>query len=132
MSAWNGGVTAVRGTASPANTAGRPRAGHLGFPGRGAHNPAMELKSDNPEHGFQFPGTFELSAMGSAEKDLETVLPTLLLDAGIEVLHESVTWKHSSNGRYVSVRISFRAESRAQYDTAHAALRAHPEVKWTL
>ena len=92
----------------------------------------MEIKSDNPEHGFQFPGTFELSAMGSAEKDLETVLPTLLLDAGIEVLHESVTWKHSSNGRYVSVRISFRAESRAQYDTAHAALRAHPEVKWTL
>ena len=92
----------------------------------------MDLKSDNPEHGFQFPGTFELSAMGSAEKDLETVLPTLLLDAGIEVLHESVSWKHSSNGRYVSVRISFRAESRAQYDAAHTALRAHPEVKWTL
>ncbi len=45
----------------------------------------MEIKSDNPEHGFQFPGTFELSAMGTAEQDLETVLPTLLLDAGIEV-----------------------------------------------
>ena len=92
----------------------------------------MELRSDNPEHGFQFPGTFELSAMGAAEKDLETVLPTLLLDAGIEVLHESVTWKHSSNGRFVSVRLQFRAESREQYDAAHAALRAHPEVKWTL
>ena len=51
---------------------------------------------------------------------------------GIEVLHESVTWKHSSNGRYVSVRIAFRADSREQYDAAHAALRAHPEVKWTL
>jgi uncharacterized protein len=96
------------------------------------HNPAMEIKSDNPEHGFQFPGTFELSAMGAADKDLETVLPNLLMDAGIEVLHESVTWKHSSNARYVSVRISFRAESRAQYDQAHEALRAHPEVKWTL
>ena len=92
----------------------------------------MEIKSDNPDHGFQFPGTFELSAMGAAEKDLETVLPTLLLDAGIEVLHESVTWKHSSNARYVSVRIAFRADSRDQYDAAHAALRAHPEVKWTL
>ena len=96
------------------------------------HNPAMEIKSDNPEHGFQFPGTFELSAMGAADKDLETVLPKLLMDAGIEVLHESVTWKHSSNARYVSVHISFRAESRAQYDQAHEALRAHPEVKWTL
>lgn len=92
----------------------------------------MEIKSDNPEHGFQFPGTFELSAMGAAEKDLETVLPTLLLDGGIEVLHESVTWKHSSSGRYVSVRITFRAESREQYDRAHQVLREHPEVKWTL
>ncbi len=92
----------------------------------------MEIRSDNPEHGFQFPGTFELSAMGTAEKDLETALPNLLMDAGIEVLHESVTWKHSSNGRYVSVRISFRAESREQYEKAHQALRDHPEVKWTL
>ena len=92
----------------------------------------MELKSDNPEHGFQFPGTFELSAMGAADKALETVLPALLADAGIEVLHESVSWRHSANGRYVSVRIGFRASSREQYEAAHAALRAHPEVKWTL
>ncbi|HVQ32318.1 MAG TPA: DUF493 family protein [Lysobacter sp.] len=92
----------------------------------------MEIKSDNPEHGFQFPGTFELSAMGSADKDLQSELPQLLLDAGIDVLHESVSWKHSSNGKYVSVRIAFRAESREQYDAAHAALRTHPEVKWTL
>lgn len=82
--------------------------------------------------GFEFPGTFELSAMGAANKDLETVLPNVLLDAGIEVVQESVTWKHSSTGRYVSVRITFRAESRDQYDRAHQALRSHPEVKWTL
>ena len=92
----------------------------------------MEIKSENPEHGFQFPGTFELSAMGSADKDLQAELPRLLIDAGIDVLHESVSWKHSSNGKYVSVRIAFRAETREQYDAAHAALRAHPEVKWTL
>lgn len=92
----------------------------------------MEIRSDNPEHGFQFPGTFELSAMGAADQDLEHELPKLLMDAGIEVLHESVSWKHSSNRRYVSVRIAFRAASRAQYEQAHEALRAHPEVKWTL
>ena len=92
----------------------------------------MDIHSDNPAHGLQFPGTCELSAMGAAEKDLETVLPTLLLDAGIEVLHESVNWKHSSTGRYVSVRISFLAVDRTQYDLAHEVLRGHPEVKWTL
>ena len=92
----------------------------------------MDLKSDNPDHGFQFPGTFELSAMGTADTGLESELPKLLADAGIEVLNESISWKHSSNGRYVSVRIGFRAESRAPYDAAHDALRAHPEVKWTI
>ena len=92
----------------------------------------MEIKSDNPEHDFQFPGTFELSAMGAAEQDLETVLPTLLLDAGIEVVQETVNWKLSSNGRYVSVRITLRAQDREQYDLAHQVLREHPEVKWTL
>lgn len=92
----------------------------------------MEIKSDNPEHGFQFPGTFELSAMGSADSGLESELPRLLVAAGIEVLEESIQWKHSSNARYVSVRIGFRADSREQYDAAHKALRAHPEVKWTI
>jgi putative lipoic acid-binding regulatory protein len=92
----------------------------------------MEIKSDNPDHGFQFPGTFELSAMGSADTGLEGELPRLLTDAGIEVLTENISWKHSSNGKYVSVRIGFRADSREQYDAAHNALRAHPEVKWTI
>lgn len=93
---------------------------------------AMEIKSDNPEHGFQFPGTFELSAMGVADMALEQELPRTLEAAGIEVLHESISWKHSSNEKYVSVRITFRADTREQYDAAHAALRAHPGVKWTL
>lgn len=92
----------------------------------------MMPNSDNPEHGFQFPGTFELSAMGAAARHLESELPQHLLDAGIEVLSESVTWRHSSSGKYVSVRIAFRANSREEYDRAHAALRDHPEVKWTL
>lgn len=92
----------------------------------------MEIKSDNPEHGFQFPGTFELSAMGAADKGLETELPRRLEQAGVEVLEESIQWRHSSNGKYVSVRIGFRADSRARYEAAHQALRDHPEVKWTL
>ena len=92
----------------------------------------MEIKSDNPDHGFQFPGDFELSAMGTADTGLESELPRLLADAGIEVLRETISWKHSSSGKYVSVRIGFRAQSREQYDAAHAALRGHPEVKWTI
>jgi len=92
----------------------------------------MEIKSDNPEHGFQFPGEFQLSAMGTAGTGLEQDLPRRLMDGGIEVLTEHIDWKHSSNGNYVSVRLKFRAENREQYDRAHQLLRDHPEVKWTL
>lgn len=110
----------------------RCAAAALGFGGGGPDNARMEIKSDNPEHGFQFPGTFELSAMGAAGLGLETELPRLLAASGVEVLEERIQWKHSSNGRYVSVRMAFRAENRGQYDRAHQVLRDHPEVKWTL
>lgn len=92
----------------------------------------MEIKSDNPDHGFQFPGEFEITAMGPAEAGLETEIPNLLAAAGIAVLHETVSARESSGGKYVSVRLSFRAASREEYETAHAALREHPGVKWTL
>lgn len=92
----------------------------------------MEIKSDNPEHGFQFPGQFELSAMGAANIGLEHELPRLLQAAGVDVLKERISWKTSSNGKYVSVRLVFKADSREQYEIAHEALRDHPEVKWTL
>ncbi|MEJ7745890.1 MAG: DUF493 family protein [Luteimonas sp.] len=92
----------------------------------------MELKSDNPEHGFQFPGTFEITALGPASANLEDEIPRLLEAAGLTVLHETVATRDSSGGRFVSVKISFQADDRAEYDAAHAALREHPEVKWTI
>ena len=92
----------------------------------------MEIKSDNPEHGFQFPGVFEITAMGPAGAGLETVIPALLEDAGIEVLRETVATRDSTGGKYVSIKLNFKAESRQQYEAAHTALRNHPEVKWTL
>jgi putative lipoic acid-binding regulatory protein len=49
------------------------------------------------------------------------------MDAGIDVLREPV--EALVQRRYVSVRISFRADSREQYDLAHQVLRDHPEVK---
>jgi len=92
----------------------------------------MPLHSDSPEHGFQFPGIFEITAMGPVAARLDAEIPRLLAAAGIRVLDESVSVRASSGGRYVAVKLHFHARDRAQYDTAHVALREHPEVKWTL
>ena len=49
----------------------------------------MDISSDNPEHGFQFPGVFEITAMGPAGAGLEAEIPRLLVAAGLTVLHET-------------------------------------------
>lgn len=82
--------------------------------------------------GFQFPGQFEITAVGSASADLATVVPQLLEQAGLAVLRESVRHRHSGAGNYVSVTVSFHCENRAQYDAAHVALRASPDIRYTL
>ncbi|KFN50108.1 DUF493 family protein [Arenimonas composti] len=92
----------------------------------------MSIKSDNPEHGFQFPGVFELSAMGAADAELQAIVPMVLEALGLTVYHDRTTLRPSTKGNYVSVRVVFEAHSRDDYDAAHGALRQHPAVKWTL
>lgn len=92
----------------------------------------MSGPADPEKRGFQFPGTFELSAMGAADAGLEKIVPETLEAVGIAVDRKSLRLRASSAGRYVSVSVSFAADSREQYEAAHAALRARPEVKWTL
>jgi putative lipoic acid-binding regulatory protein len=91
-----------------------------------------QAPDEGSKRGFAFPGVFEITAMGPSSAQLESEIPRLLFEAGLNVLHETVTMRPSTAGRFVSVTVSFRAESRADYEAAHRALRAHPEVKWTL
>ena len=50
----------------------------------------------------------------------------------MSVLEGSRRTRASSEGRYVSVSVTFTCPSREKYDAAHAALRADPDVRWTL
>jgi len=82
--------------------------------------------------GFQFPGDFEITAVGSAAADLPARVPHLLENAGLRVTHESVRHRHSGGGNFVSVTVSFHCETRAQYEAAHTALRECPDIRYTL
>jgi len=48
------------------------------------------------------------------------------------VLAGSVRLRPSREGNFVSVALSFTCPSREKYDAAHAALRADPDIRWTL
>ena len=81
---------------------------------------------------YEFPGVFELSAMGSTEAGIEQALPELVEAAGGQVLAGSLTVKPSRAGNSVAVRISFLAADRPQLDAVHLAVQNHPGVKWLL
>ncbi len=91
-----------------------------------------DLKPQNPEQGFQFPGAFEVTAVGKAHAGLEERLPEIIVGLGMAVLNGSLRTRPSNEGNYVSVSVTFTCPSRDQYDAVHAALRADPAVKWTL
>lgn len=82
--------------------------------------------------GFQFPGDFEITAVGKASANLPTHVPQLLDRAGLHVFHETVRHRQSGEGNYVSVTVSVRCDSREQYEAAHAALRESPDIRYTL
>lgn len=85
-----------------------------------------------PGQGFQFPGQFEVTAMGETSANLKSRVPLILEGLGLTVLHESVRHKHSSQGNYISVTVAFNCPSREDYDAVHAALRADPDIRTTL
>ncbi len=89
-----------------------------------------EAKRDGK--GFQFPGEFEITAVGNASANLPSHVPQLLERAGLHVLHESVRHRHSGAGNFVSVTVSFRCDYREQYDAAHRILRESPDIRYTL
>jgi putative lipoic acid-binding regulatory protein len=91
-----------------------------------------DLQPDSPQQGFQFPGVFEITALGNADGNLVNRVPEILQGIGCPVLDGSVRTRPSREGNYVSVSVSFTCASREKHEEAHAALRADPAIRWTL
>ena len=91
-----------------------------------------DLKAQQPDQGFQFPGAFEITAVGKAHAGIEERMPEIITGLGMSVLNGSLRTRPSSEGNYISVSVTFTCPSRAMYDAVHAALRKDPAVRWTL
>lgn len=82
--------------------------------------------------GFQFPGSFEITAMGNAGANLRERVRDILRSLDLNVLDASVRERPSREGNYVAVTVAFTCPSREKYDAAHTALRADPDIRYTL
>jgi uncharacterized protein len=91
-----------------------------------------QIHAENPGQGFQFPGAFEITAVGKANAGLEERMPEIIVGLGMAVLNGSMRTRPSSEGHFVSVSVTFTCPSREKYEAAHAALREDPAVRWTL
>ena len=91
-----------------------------------------DLQPQTPQQGFQFPGVFEITAVGNTTADILRLVPEILEGIGLAVLAGSARSRPSSGGNYVSVSVSFTCPSREKYEAAHAALRANPYIRTTL
>ncbi|MGA9422449.1 MAG: DUF493 family protein [Rhodanobacteraceae bacterium] len=91
-----------------------------------------ELKSEQSDQGFQFPGVFEITVLGNAGTGLERRVAGMLQGLGLNVLAGSQRERPSRKKHYVAVAVSFTCPDRATLERAHATLRADADVRWTL
>ena len=70
--------------------------------------------------------------MGKSHAGLEDRVPQIIVGLGLAVINGSLRTRPSAEGHYVSVSVMFTCPSRDKYDAVHAALRADPDVRWTL
>ena len=91
-----------------------------------------DIAPQNPGQGFQFPGAFEVTAMGRAGVALEQRVPEIVAALGLSVIDGSLRVRPSAEGNYVAVSVTFACPARDKYDAVHAALRADPDIRWTL
>jgi putative lipoic acid-binding regulatory protein len=91
-----------------------------------------DLKPQSPDQGFQFPGEFEITALGRADANLEQLVPTLLEEVGLRIIEGTLRSRASREGTYHSVSVTFHSPDREHYDKAHETLRAVPAIRWTL
>ena len=82
---------------------------------------------DNPPP-LEFPCDYPIKIMGVASEGFHGEMLELVRCHAPHVCEADVSLRASSGGKYVSVSIHLRAESREQVDAIVAALREHPKV----
>ncbi len=85
-----------------------------------------------PDPLLTFPCLFPLTIIGQNEKGFQTSITTVVRKHVPDMDEDRFHLRHSSQGKYISVRIVFWAESREQVDNLYRELGSIPQVKMLL
>ncbi|ALP54364.1 transcriptional regulator [Candidatus Tenderia electrophaga] len=81
---------------------------------------------------MEFPCRFSIKAMGLAQDDFDALVVSLVRQHVADLSEGAVSSQPSAAGKYVSITITFEAESREQLDAIYRSLSAHERVLMAL
>jgi uncharacterized protein len=83
----------------------------------------------NPEESLlEFPCDFPLKVVGRAREDFDALVTAIVRRHIAGLASDAVTARTSREGRYVSLTVTVRAESRAQLDALYTELSGHADI----
>lgn len=87
----------------------------------------MPIQTDPPE-ALKFPCRFPIKAMGRQDDGLVDTVRDIVARHVRRPEDMTVKWRHSRQGNYISVTVTFTAHSRAQLDDLYRELSGHPHI----
>ena len=88
--------------------------------------------SDNEETLLKFPCDFPIKVMGRAEPGFDELIVELVRKHAPDLTEGAVKCRPSKGGKWISVTVTLRAESKAQIDAIYLDLTAHEKVVMAL
>lgn len=81
---------------------------------------------------LEFPCDFPIKAMGRAEPGFDSLVVELVRKHAPDLQEGAVSSRTSKGGKWVSVTVTLRAESKSQVDAIYLDLTAHEKVVMAL
>jgi putative lipoic acid-binding regulatory protein len=88
--------------------------------------------SDNEETLLEFPCDFPIKVMGKAEPGFEAMVVELVSRHTGELMETAINSRLSRGGKWISITINLRAQSKAQLDAIYQDLSSHEKVVMAL
>jgi putative lipoic acid-binding regulatory protein len=88
--------------------------------------------NDNEETLLEFPCDFPIKVMGRAEPGFDCLVVELVRKHAPDLKEGAVTSRPSKGGKWLSVTVTLRAESKSQIDAIYHDLTAHEKVVMAL
>ena len=79
-----------------------------------------------------YPCEFPVKVMGMVSADFDLLVVEIVRRHCPDLTEDCVKTRTSSGGKYMSVTVTFTAESRSQLDALYAELNQHEQIKMVL